>query len=110
MPSDGAGGHRCEIEPRPDVTLQTLEPCAATDAAFSRAIIYPARRGTCLDCELPNDQWSGFAFIIVYDRSGHELASAEWQGEGAGDGHVLMQKFASDLNRLLRASRPERLA
>lgn len=84
------------------VTLPKLEPCAATDAALSLAIIYQAGRGTCIDCELPNDQWSGFAFVIVHDRSGHELASAEWQGEGARDGHVLMQKFVDDLSRLLR--------
>lgn len=99
--TDEVGDMAAELRRRLAITLPKLPPCTAA-AAPSLAIIYQAGRGACIDCELPKDQWSGFAFIIVNDSQGHELASAEWQGERAGDGHVLMQKFVKDLGELMR--------
>jgi len=91
-----------ELRRRLAVALPEIKPCAPEDTAPSLAIIYQGGRGTCIDCELPKDQWSGFAFIIVNDGFEHELASAEWHGEAAHNGNELMQKFVDDLSDLVR--------
>jgi hypothetical protein len=85
------------------VSLPHLGPCGAERDGLSLTIIYEGGRGVCIDCVLPRpqDQWSGFGFLVVTDQTGREIASAEWQGEGATDVQALLRRFADDLVELL---------
>jgi hypothetical protein len=78
----------------------SLRKCTSTE---DRRLIlfYQAGRGVCVDCGSTGAKWSGFAFITVSDRSGHEFASAEWSGGAASNGIQLVRRFADDLLALV---------
>ena len=80
-----------------------INPCDVY-ALRSLNIIYQAGRGVCIDCDLPKNQWSGFASITITE-GGHEVAAVEWQGSGATDGLALLSQFTLDLAELLRSGR-----
>jgi len=105
--ADQRGDTAAELKRRLAAILPDIQPCKTNRAGPSLDLMYQAGRGTCIDCELPMSEWSGFAFIVVTGEHGDELASAEWQGERAKDGHVLMQKFVDDLRALASSSRKD---
>jgi hypothetical protein len=76
-----------------------IMPCRG--ARPSLAVGYQAGRGVCIDCDQPGPGWSGFAFVVIYDDSGNEIESFEWQGSGGLNGRVLVEAFAQDLEKLL---------
>lgn len=69
------------------------------------SIAYQAGRGACIDCDPPTNRWSGFAFITI-SSGGNELAAAEWHGEGASDGRILLRRFVDDIWSFVRGGRP----
>jgi hypothetical protein len=77
-----------------------LRRCESTQP-YQLLASYEAGNGVCIDCYAKRSSRSAFAILTVIDKSGQELASAEWQDWQGGSDYQVADRFVADLRRLV---------